>query len=318
MCLMAALIAPHSLWPSTTTSGTPSSATPYSMLPFTRAAPLGLTTFPATRTMNRSPTPWSKISSGGTRESAQPTMMAPGRCPAASGRKSCGVRRGPVASPFTNRWLPSRSFRRTSSAEGLPEVGDAASTAALRRSAGTAAIAIPRRRSRRCMIPPPAPLPGPQRARRASVLRGRHPQQRSIASLTRADGVDGDHVDPPLGELAEELGAGTDSVLAADQERALGLRDLPLRLLRHLAERGRLGGNEVHLSAAALRKTREGDQVDAGLVEHVEGARAMSGTVRHHHLEVLHAFHAGHRCLLLETARSSWAVRCKDGSPARA
>src|SRR5262245_20487285 len=161
-------------------------------------------------------------------------------------------------------------------------------------------------------------LTGAQRARRASVLRGRYPQQRSIAPLPGADGIDGDHIDPPLGELAEELGSGTDSVLAADQEGTLGLRDLPLRLLRHLAERGRLGRNEVHLSATALREAGEGNEVDAGLVEHVEGARALSGTVRHHHLEVLHAFHAGHRCLLLETARSSWAVRCKDGSPARA
>src|SRR5947209_2457671 len=58
MCLMAALTAPHSLWPRTMTRDTPSSATPYSMLPLT-GGPAALTTLPATRTTKRSPTPWS-------------------------------------------------------------------------------------------------------------------------------------------------------------------------------------------------------------------------------------------------------------------
>ena len=80
MCSMAALTAPHWLWPSTMMSLTPSSATANSMLPFT-VGPAPLTMFPATRTTNRSPTPWSKTSSGATRESAQPTMMASGRLP---------------------------------------------------------------------------------------------------------------------------------------------------------------------------------------------------------------------------------------------
>jgi hypothetical protein len=41
----------------------------------------GETTLPATRTMNNSPKPASKISSGGTRESLQPMMVANGRWP---------------------------------------------------------------------------------------------------------------------------------------------------------------------------------------------------------------------------------------------
>jgi len=61
-------------------SRTPSSATAYSMLPFTEA-PAPLMMLPAIRTTNRSPTPWSKISSGATRESAQPTTAASGACP---------------------------------------------------------------------------------------------------------------------------------------------------------------------------------------------------------------------------------------------
>ena len=40
----------------------------------------GEITLPATRTMNSSPKPASKISSGGTRESLQPRIVAYGRC----------------------------------------------------------------------------------------------------------------------------------------------------------------------------------------------------------------------------------------------
>ena len=77
---MAALTAPHWLWPSTMMSLTPSSATANSMLPFT-VGPAPLTMFPATRTTNRSPTPWSKISSGATRESAHADDDGEGRLP---------------------------------------------------------------------------------------------------------------------------------------------------------------------------------------------------------------------------------------------
>src|SRR5262245_4079206 len=114
-CLTAALTAPQLLWPSTMTKGAPSSATPYSMLPFT-AVPS--TTLPATRTTNKSPTPWSKRSSGATRESAQPTMTAIGNCPSASAEKSSGLRRGLAGRPSTNRPLPSNNVCSASSAVG--------------------------------------------------------------------------------------------------------------------------------------------------------------------------------------------------------
>src|SRR5215510_14905142 len=112
---MAALTAPQLLWPSTMTKGAPSSATPYSMLPFTA---MPSTTLPATRTTNKSPTPWSKRSSGATRESAQPTMTAIGNCPSASAEKSSGLRRGLAGRPSTNRPLPSNNVCSASSAVG--------------------------------------------------------------------------------------------------------------------------------------------------------------------------------------------------------
>ena len=55
---------------------------------------------PATRTTKRSPTPWSKISSGATRESAHATMAASGACPSASAAKSSGFRPGGRAAPY--------------------------------------------------------------------------------------------------------------------------------------------------------------------------------------------------------------------------
>jgi hypothetical protein len=39
---------------------------------------------PATRMTKRSPNPWSKTSSAGTRESEHPRMIAKGSCPATS------------------------------------------------------------------------------------------------------------------------------------------------------------------------------------------------------------------------------------------
>src|SRR6266446_72525 len=42
----------------------------------------GATILPATRMTNRSPKPWPKMSSAGTRESEQPSTMANGCCPA--------------------------------------------------------------------------------------------------------------------------------------------------------------------------------------------------------------------------------------------
>src|SRR5262252_10416462 len=66
-------------------------------------------TSPATRTTNRSPSPQSNTISGGTRESAQPTITANGCWPCAvSARRAaswCGCRLWPA----TKRWLPASS-----------------------------------------------------------------------------------------------------------------------------------------------------------------------------------------------------------------
>ena len=74
--LIAAFIAPQSLWPSTMMKGTPRNWTPYS----SEASKSGFTMLPATRTTKRSPGAWSKASSGETRESAQLSIAAIGYC----------------------------------------------------------------------------------------------------------------------------------------------------------------------------------------------------------------------------------------------
>src|SRR5207249_7815107 len=79
----AASTAPHRECPRTTTSPTPMCSAAYSML----ASVAGSAMFPATRTTNRSPSPWSKTTSGGTRESEQPRMMANGCWPFATARR---------------------------------------------------------------------------------------------------------------------------------------------------------------------------------------------------------------------------------------
>ena len=68
----AACTAPQPSWPSTTKSGVCRWTPAYCSVPITS----GEMTFPATRTMNSSPNPASNTSSGGTRESLQPMMVA--------------------------------------------------------------------------------------------------------------------------------------------------------------------------------------------------------------------------------------------------
>ena len=75
---MVASMAPQFVWPSTTTNGVPNCAAANSTLPTCE----GATIFPATRITNRSPRPWSKTISAGTRASEQPSMMAKGACAA--------------------------------------------------------------------------------------------------------------------------------------------------------------------------------------------------------------------------------------------
>jgi hypothetical protein len=68
----AAWIAPQPSWPRTTKSGVCRCTAAYCSEPITS----GEITFPATRTVNSSPKPASNSSSGGTRESLQPMMVA--------------------------------------------------------------------------------------------------------------------------------------------------------------------------------------------------------------------------------------------------
>ncbi|OJU33885.1 MAG: hypothetical protein BGN94_05975 [Rhizobiales bacterium 68-8] len=71
---IALRIAPQDVCPSTTTALAPETLVANSRLPRMSV----LTKLPAMRAQNTSPMRWSKISSGGTRESMQPTIAAAG------------------------------------------------------------------------------------------------------------------------------------------------------------------------------------------------------------------------------------------------
>src|SRR5229473_368109 len=292
-CLMAALIAPHSLWPSTMTRETPSSTMPYSMLPLTKA-PAPPITLPATRTTKRSPTPWSKRISG-----ERPKIL---RGPARAHRR-------PLHEPLIAFTQPSKHFIRGGSRGGRPR-GPRRGT--------------PREGQPRCEGGPTqqftagetcassahtmeaAGLADSEDARRPAILAGGHPQDGAVASLARMHGIDGDDVDPLRGQLAEQPRARAHPIIARDEEGPLGSGDLPLGLLGHLAKRRRIGGHEIHLRVPTMRKAGKRDQVDSGLVEHGEGPRPLPRPVGHHHLEVGHALHAiRHERLLLEIFRRS-------------
>src|SRR5215468_5722469 len=83
------------------------------MLPITS----GEITFPATRTMKRSPNFASKISSGGTRESAQPRIVAYGCWALAKAAKVSLQTVGKCALPLANLLLPSISLCRACAAD---------------------------------------------------------------------------------------------------------------------------------------------------------------------------------------------------------
>ena len=83
------------------------------MLPITS----GEITFPATRMMKSSPKLASKISSGGTRESAQPSMVAYGCWPLARAASVSLHTVGKRAFPDTNRLFPSINLRSPCSAD---------------------------------------------------------------------------------------------------------------------------------------------------------------------------------------------------------
>src|SRR5262245_28461172 len=78
--------APHWECPRTTTSRVPNRAAANSTLPTCDDA----TMFPATRMTNKSPRPWLKTISAGTRESEQPRIMANGSCPAVNSLRRAG------------------------------------------------------------------------------------------------------------------------------------------------------------------------------------------------------------------------------------
>ncbi len=80
--------------------------TEYSALPMTSGSAAVL---PATRTPNSWPRPWSKTSSGGTRESEQPTIAANGDCPSTSWARRAETLLCPFVLPVTKRRLPSWS-----------------------------------------------------------------------------------------------------------------------------------------------------------------------------------------------------------------
>src|SRR5688572_24830091 len=109
-----ARMAPHCECPRTTTSRVPNRSAANSTLPTCE----GATMLPATRMTKRSPSPWSKTISAGTRESEQPRTMAIGSWTWVNsiGRALTPY---PWGSPrlVTNRWLPSRSLRSASRAE---------------------------------------------------------------------------------------------------------------------------------------------------------------------------------------------------------
>src|ERR1700754_428717 len=100
-----ALTAPQLSWPSTTISGTFSTVTPYSIEP----SPAESMTWPAVRTTNMSPRPWSKMISAATRLSAQPNTTAVGFCPSARLARWSTLWLGCSGFPATKRSLPSLS-----------------------------------------------------------------------------------------------------------------------------------------------------------------------------------------------------------------
>src|SRR5690606_8095610 len=102
---MALLMAPHEVWPKMTTAFAPATFVAYSRLPRMSA----LMKFPAIRAQNTSPMRWSKTSSGGTRESMQPTIAAIGDCPPAVWC-TWDMRSQLTGVPSTKRRLPSFSL----------------------------------------------------------------------------------------------------------------------------------------------------------------------------------------------------------------
>src|SRR5262245_21206952 len=108
----AAFTAPQPSCPRTTNNGVRRCCPAYCSVPMIS----GEMTFPATRTTNSSPKPASKTSSGGTRESLQPRIVAYGCCPFARSARTSFWTVGKRASPRSNRSFPADSRASASSA----------------------------------------------------------------------------------------------------------------------------------------------------------------------------------------------------------
>jgi hypothetical protein len=113
-CSTVARMAPQLEWPRTTTSDVLNRSTANSTLPICD----GATMLPATRMTKRSPRPWSKTISAGTRESEQPRIIAKGSCCWMRAARRARFARDPIdATPATKRRLPSFNLRRASCGE---------------------------------------------------------------------------------------------------------------------------------------------------------------------------------------------------------
>jgi len=99
-------------------------------------------------------------------------------------------------------------------------------------------------------------------------------------------------------ELCHRVGERADAIVAVDQERRLGLRELDLRALRGGGERGPVRRHEVHLGLAGARERVEREQVDAGRLQDPQQARPLARLVGRRRVAVAHpADRVGHRRL---------------------
>mmetsp|Transcript_41922 Transcript_41922/g.126618 ORF Transcript_41922/g.126618 Transcript_41922/m.126618 type:complete len:230 (-) Transcript_41922:6-695(-) len=110
---VAPLMAPHFVWPMTTSSFVPNAPVANSTLPTTLSSPLGHV-FPAFRSTKISPGPASNMVSTGQRESAHPRTTAIGFCPCSANAVSCSAHAARVDWPLVYLALPSLSSRSAS------------------------------------------------------------------------------------------------------------------------------------------------------------------------------------------------------------
>src|SRR5262245_12244994 len=133
-----ARIAPHRECPSTTTSRVPNRSAANSTLPTCD----GATMLPATRMTKRSPRPWSKTISAGTRESEHPRMMAKGSWPAINSLRRVWLLSASVLTTSeAKRRFPSRNRWSACKAGIMRAVGDLGSDNLLEAAVGHALAA---------------------------------------------------------------------------------------------------------------------------------------------------------------------------------